>query len=303
MSIDFTSLNKLTWYAWPDNIISYYKQQDVNGIGNGELCLKIMFNAQIMGAKKTFDLGLLNESGKIDRWEVKSGLFDKSNRRIRLGINGSIALAPMIDYMSKILNDLDTFVNTYKNLELHYWVDNDINNFIKELKLFIETFRSVFIVKGNLNKKLLNSLKYIIEKLVKINSKYEKFYKNVYHINDIIAINNLTFEQYAAIKQTLYQNELSTITDDDRFIVWLSSLTIPVLRGFQSFDDFYSKWLSLLEIKKAFQTIVGLFLVNEKGFFILPQENLKTYLSFASISNYRLQLSFTGNEPSNYLII
>lgn len=288
--IDKQWIAPLQWYSWPKNIEKYSRLKYASketGIGSGEYWVAFLFGCQIQGQGISYDLQFDNE-----KWEVKE--YDEKSRVIRLGGNGTDALIATSQMIINIFNEINDFVEMYYSLEIYDFYPNEktwLGNFISSAKTFLTERYTKIILKGEIGNAELHELQYLVLGINKaINMIFEEHVPFVKRRNQFDNVDdNLLYGQILNLTAQI-NPQIYNLNDNEKMLILASVIKEPVLTGLMSFEDFLHFWVNNVKPTKAFGDIDGIFLVNRRGFMMVPRVNMDEIFSY-----YRLS---TGHRPN-----
>lgn len=284
-------LEPLTWYAWPDNIAIYSGMRfnsSANGIGAGEFWLGYLFGGQVQGQGVAFDLAV-SKGDDWEHWEVKE--YDEKNKLIRLGTHGTEAVVAMSTDMNEILQEFKRFIEAYDSLGISLWYSNDtwLGTFVESLREYLDRRYAKIVVKGEISNIELRELQTAttgVRKALELIAKEHSGVVKQTRFTDLC----LDSDRYARLLYLFHSENLSSLDFDERMVALSSVVKHPVMRGLQPFGRFVRDWVCSLDPSKAFGDVAGFFLVNKKGFMMIPREKINDILEY-----YRMSL---GHRPN-----
>jgi len=299
--ISLAGLVPLMWYEWPKGIDIYSDtrfRSSESGIGAGERWLGFLLGAQVQGPTITFDLAVPGEAG-FDSWEVKE--YDEKIRVVRLGSCGTDTVAAMADDVSDIIRQIKNIVTAYDTLNIRsvYGPETWLGRFVISLNDYIDERYKKIVIRGELGNSELRELQYVANGVAKM---FRLIHENHAVSIDTVKVReqriNLTPSQYARMLYLVHSEEPMALSHDERMFAFGSCVEHALLKGEMTFDDYLHEWLSTLKPSDAFGNVKGVFLVNKKGFMLVPNDRLNDVFSYYRMSQGR-RLNFkVNNIPS-----
>jgi hypothetical protein len=291
MSID--SIKPLVWYKWPQGIAKSGKSfgssklksgNEDAGVGPGEEWIAYTFGGQVQGGSVSFDI--VTKDGRS--WEVKA--LDGASDLIRPGTEGLKAFEQPRRRLNNIMTQMKNFVNTAK--KPGFIGPNDLTpeqkRVIDYVTVFVQDNFEMIVGKSEISKSKFINLRGVLKAInhFKTLTAQETGASGPpadtrVGLNDKqVKVDKKTFIDVAkkVEKATGDKNVLADIQKND---VLMSTL---VDSAFNDSTTFFDDWFDSVDINKVFEQVDGLFIVNPRGFVMIPASMFKRALGFEKVS-------------------
>ena len=284
---DIGDVKAFVWYPWPGNISSHSKTKydDPNkrkvGIGPGEEWLAGYFGGNVMGPSRSYDL--VTKDGK--RWEVKA--LERPSETIRPGTEGRRAIEAARRRLNSILLQMRNFIVVAKNLGFMDDMSHaDRSLMLKYVNEFLEDNYDWIVTAGEVSIERIVALRSTLKTINDYCATtgvgdIKKTTGDVIGLNDReINVDKQTFIDVTkrVEKSTGQKDLLSQINKDERLLSTLKD------KAFTKRSEFLDEWYESVDVNKVFEDVDGVFVVNTKGFVMIPKSRLKEGLKFLKIS-------------------
>jgi hypothetical protein len=286
--IEFSSVEQLVWYDWPIEVkksgLSYGSKSAgsdsdaSSGVGPGEEWLAYIFGGKVQGGSVSYDV--VTKDGKA--WEVKQ-LLTRSET-IRPGTEGLKEYSNARAQLEKILTQLNEFSKTALSSKYAKFLSQTDKKRIEYISEFIDveyemiinkgefpverqrTLRAVMKVASLLKKQFmgnetLSKKKITLDSGREISLEHEKYYQVIKNVENIVG--------KTVIQSTELLSVLSSILSDAAF-------NNPTL--------FLDTWVSLIKPGNVFAQTDGVFVVNPRGYLLVPKNMINDAFKFVNVS-------------------
>lgn len=296
MSID--KVKPITWYAWPKEVlesgIPYGSAADGEeggaeaGVGPAEAWLAFMFGGKKQGGSVSYDVVTRSKKTGLKAWEVKE--LNKPSETIRPGTHGLKVFAKPYQNLKSVITQLRNFYILANKLGFmdanNKTFTEDDKDVIRYVKDFVVAEKEMISDKGEISEERFTSLYTALEQV-------EGFLKKWTKKEDIKPGENpdtdvsLNDKEYHVDKPTFIDvaRKVQKATGEkppvENIEILLSALRHTAFVNPTNFlDDFFNS----VDPEAIFAQTSGVFIVNRRGFLMLPKETLRDTLIFKKVT-------------------
>lgn len=299
--MDINDVTALQWYPWPKVVAKSGKQygaagtktgEEMSGTGPGEEWLAYVFGGQAQGGGVSFDI--VTPDGRT--WEVKA--LETSTTTVRPGTEGRKAFEKPRKRLERIMAQMRLFVAAVKKSNLGESLSDVDNKIISYVSAFIDDDFEMIVGKGEISEERFVAFRSALKAL----NKFKEFH------------HNKNTDMKTAVDTRVSLNDKEKKVDKPTFIdiakkVEKSTGDSGVLSDFEEFDllistlkdsafddpkEFFNEWFSSVNIHKIFSQVDGVFIVNRRGFTVVPQSYLDKAFRFTKVSQMQPRFSFVA---------
>lgn len=299
VSID--EVKPLIWYVWPEKVVkksglSYGSKsaklapEDTGpdaaaGTGPGEEWLAHIFGGKVQGGGVSFDV--VTPDGRA--WEVKQLL--SPSETIRPGTEGLKAYTGPRKRLESIMRQLKNFVTVAKKPMFDTVFDEEDKKKINFVSVFVEDDYEMIVDKGEFSDdrriRLRSALKTVSEFKKRHSSSRDGDTVSVdtrVSLNDKeVKVDKPTFIDVAKRVERATGNK--EVLKDFQVIELLTSTLKDA--AFDSPTEFFNEWYNAIDLTKVFAQVDGIFIVNPRGYMMIPRSMLKNALKFNKVTQGR----------------
>lgn len=289
-----SDIKPTVWYPWPAIVkqskLSYGSAASGGsaggvGLGPGEEWLAHIFGAEVQGASVPFDI--VTPDGRS--WEIKA--LEQSSATIRPCAEGRKAFAKPRKRLTQIMMQLKNFSVVARRAG--FFNSSDLSQNDKVVINFVTTFIQdefeMIVEKGEISKERFITLRGVLNAVSKLRSEHgqkDESSKDTkldtkISLNDKeVTVDKPTFIDIA--KQVEKATGDKTIMSEfEKFDILLSTLKDP---AFDNPTQFINEWFDSVDVGHVFQHVDGLFVVNTRGFVMIPSSMMKKLIKFEKVS-------------------
>lgn len=302
--MDISTLVPLEWHVWPTDIAKKSgkpygatSKDDASdraaiGTGPGEDWLAYIFGGQVQGGGVSFDV--VTPDGRA--WEVKA--LEGPTDTVRPGTEGLKAFERPRKRLERVMNQMKAFASAALKADLkNSLTDVDIK-IINYVSAFVEDEFEMMVSKGEIAKDRLIAFRSALRAL----NKFKQYHgqtkgENNPKVDTRVKLNDkekvvdkTTFIDIAR-KVEKSTGDKDVLQDFEKFDILLATLKDP------AFDDpkgFFDEWFESVDINKVFEQVDGCFIVNRKGFTMVPKSMFKRVFKFNKVTQGKPRFMFNA---------
>jgi hypothetical protein len=297
LSID--SIKPVTWYTWPKNIVKSGKSygsaktktgDEESGVGPGEEWLAYTFGAQMQGGSVSFDL--VTKDGRT--WEVKA--LDKPSDTIRPGTEGLRAFEKPRRRLNSIMTQLKNFITIARKPGFLGPTDvtPEQKKVIDYVTVFVEDNYDMIVGKGEIGNAKFIMLRGVLKAINQFKAMAPTDATSTSPTDTRIGLND---KEVRVDKQTFIDvakkvekatGEKDVLSDLGKYDILVSTLKDD---AFNRAGVFFDEWFDSVDLNKVFEQVNGVFVVNPRGFMMIPSTMFKRALMFDRVSQGKPKFS------------
>jgi hypothetical protein len=279
----------LVWYTWPKEVAKSGKSfgsaktktgEEVSGTGPGEEWLSFIFGGQMQGGGVSYDIVTPDSRA----WEVKA--LESAADTIRPGTEGLKAFDVPKKRLETIMRQLKNF--TILARKTNFFEPDDLVDEDKRIIDFVVTFieddYEMIVGKGEISRDRFIAFRGVLKALgqfkrahapkdedpdtrVALNDKEVKVDKPTY-IDVAKRIEKATGEQ-------------DLLSEFEKFDLLTATLKDV---AFDNPTEFFDEWFQSVDINRVFEQVDGVFIVNMRGFLMVPRSMFKKAFRFDKVT-------------------
>lgn len=287
----------LKWHRWPRTSKKY--EPSMVGTGPGEERLAHLFGAKVVGGSESYDIIMPNGT----TWEVKQ--IVSASDPLRPGTEGKKAVDNARRRINRIMVQLKNFTSLARKLNVKELVPQRNAAQIELIATFVDEQFEQIVGAGELSRRTMIDIRSVL--------KTAKDFKDVVGsaegtdgvvkdkqkvaFNDVeVEVDKQTYVSLArAVRKATGKNDV--ITDVNAFDMLLSTLKD---KAFENVTAFLNEWFESVDPDDVFSKVTGgMFIVNQRGFIIVPKDMIGSVLQFERITQGMPRYSFKayGSGP------
>lgn len=303
--LQINDVKPLEWYTWPDKIIkkagiSYGSKnakismedagpEAASGTGPGEEWLGYIFGGKVQGGGVSFDV--VTPDGRC--WEVKQLL--SSSETIRPGTEGLKAYTGPRKRLENIMRQLKNFSTTARRPTYDSVFTEEDKKKVNFVSVFVEDDYEMIVDKGEFS----DDRRVRLRGVLKMISEFKKNYAasrdgDVVSVDTRVSLNDKevkvdkpTFIDIAKKVEKATGNK-EVLKDFEVIELLLTTLKDP---AFDNPTEFFNEWYNAIDLSKVFSQVDGIFIVNPRGYMMIPTSMLKKALKFNKVTQGRPRFS------------
>ena len=287
MSID--NVKPLTWYVWPKEVAKSGKSfgsaktktgEEISGTGPGEEWLSFIFGGQMQGGGVSFDI----VTPDARAWEVKA--LESASETIRPGTEGLKAFDGPKKRLESIMRQLKNF--TVLSRKADFLNPEDLSDEDKRIIDFVTTFieddYEMIVGKGEISRDRFIAFRGVLKALGQFKRahapKSEEFDTRVALNDKEVKVDKPTYIDVAkrVEKATGKQDLLSEFEKFDLLTTTMKDV------AFDNPTEFFDEWFQSVDVNKVFEQVDGVFIVNPRGFLMVPRSMFKKAFRFDKVT-------------------
>lgn len=309
--LDINNVKFLTWHRWPVQVrktkLQYGSKsagedggQADSGVGPGEDWLAYVFGGQVQGGGVSYDIVMPDGSA----WEVKQ-LLSKAET-IRPGTEGRKAFEGAKRRLNGVMQQIKNFVTVADRVKLRDGLSPDQVKKLDFVQSFIEDDYEMIVGKGEISKERFIDLRSVLFTIKKLREDMngpdvpddpKNPTRTTVSLNDkVVNVSKPTFIDVAKkIEKDTGREDI--MSDFEEFEIALATLKDS---AFSDPRAFLNEWFNSIKIDNVFSQVDGVFIVNPRGFMIVPKSQLRSAMKFEKVTQMqpRFVLSIFGGGPS-----
>ena len=254
-------------------------------MGPGEEWLAFILGAEVQGASVPFDI--VTPDGKT--WEIKA--LEQTSATIRPCAEGRKAFANPRKRLNQIVMQLKNFSviarrpGFFEPKEL----DQNDKTVINLVSTFIQDEFEMIVEKGEISKERFIKFRGVLNAVSKLRSEHgqkDESSKDLkidtrISLNDKeVTVDKPTFIDIAKRVEKA-TGDKTIMSGFEKFEILLSTLKDP---AFDNVTQFINEWFDSIDVGYVFQHVDGLFVVNTRGFVMIPSSMMKKLIKFEKVS-------------------
>lgn len=298
------NVKALVWYEWPKEVNSSgfkygsrsAKVEDETtgegagaGTGPGEEWLAFIFGGQVQGGGVSYDVVTPDSRA----WEVKQIL--SSSETIRPGTEGLKAFAKPSQRMNSIMRQIKNFGIVGSKPMYDDVLDATDRNVVNFTRAFVDDEYEMIVSKGEFSNErkirlagVLKALKNFKENHSKRGDEGTPEPDTRVALNDKeTSVDKPTFVDIAK-KVEKATGDKDIISDFESIDLLLSTLKDP---AFDNPVEFFNEWYNSVDIRQVFSQVDGVFIVNPKGFLMVPKNAFRKAFRFDKVTQGKPRFS------------
>lgn len=287
MSID--NVKPLTWYVWPKEVAKSGKSfgsaktktgEEISGTGPGEEWLSFIFGGQMQGGGVSFDI----VTPDARAWEVKA--LESASETIRPGTEGLKAFDGPKKRLESIMRQLKNF--TILSRKADFLNPEDLSDEDKRIIDFVTTFieddYEMIVGKGEISRDRFIAFRGVLKALGQFKRahapKNEESDTRVALNDKEVKVDKPTYIDVAkrVEKATGKQDLLSEFEKFDLLTTTMKDV------AFDNPTEFFDEWFQSVDVNKVFEQVDGVFIVNPRGFLMVPRSMFKKAFRFDKVT-------------------
>lgn len=276
----------LRWYSWEDPRWSKVVKQipyggnAASGIGPGEGRLAKIFGGKVQGGSVSFDV--VTPDGR--KWEVKA--LESASDQIKPGTEGRSALDAPKKKLERIIDQMKKFVSVVDKIGVQTLAtDPDDAKVLAFIDGFIVDEYAMF-AKGEVSPERFKALRACLKALSLLKKKWssggaESKVDTTVSLGDkTVKVDKPTYIDVAKRVQRSVPG-IDVLTGIEERELALSTLRDSAFEDPRTFLD---DWYESVDINRIFEKVDGVFIVNSRGFNMVPKPLFKKAFRFGNIS-------------------
>lgn len=285
-----SEIKPLRWYSWSDprwakavkNIAfgsSKEKSGDEQaGTGPGEERLAKIFGGKVQGGGVSFDVVTPDER----RWEVKA--LETASTLIRPGTEGRAAFEKPRKQLQRIMIQIRNFSIITKKLGPDVADNQDDVAILKYISDFIDDEFEMF-AKGEISPERFKGLRAVLKALSFLKKKWMSGEKPSDELTVGLADKKIPVDQptFIDVAKRVQKSSpgVDVLSNFEEKEVACAALKDP---AFENPTGFFNDWFETVDINRVFEQVDGVFIVNSKGFNMVPKPLFQKAFKFSQVS-------------------
>lgn len=292
--MNINDIKPTIWYPWPAVVkqskLSYGSAASGGsaggvGLGPGEEWLAHIFGAEVQGASVPFDI--VTPDGRS--WEIKA--LEQPSATIRPCAEGRKAFASPRKRLNQIMMQLKNFSVIARRSG--FFSPKDLSQNDKVVINFVTTFIQdefeMIVEKGEISKERFITLRGVLNAVSKLRAEHgqkDESSKDLkidtrISLNDKeVTVDKPTFIDIAKRVEKA-TGDKTIMSGFEKFDILLSTLKDS---AFDNPTQFINEWFDSIDVGYVFQHVDGLFIVNMRGFVMIPSSMMKKLIKFEKVS-------------------